>query len=126
MFLLLSFVTILIDNTLFHLYRIDVNNLLNKFCDYNLHILGAKAFYPLHWKERDCLYQSTKTKGGKLSPCLLDEVIKNGTMFAVHTWFNLFRRMGQKSDDIPAASPYMRLAKMHCPITYHTHMENLQ
>ena len=116
----------MIDNSEFYLHRIDVNNLLNKFCDYNLHILGAKAFYPLHWKERECLYKSTKPKGGKLSSCLLDEeIIRNGTTFTVHTWYNLFRRMGQVNDDIPAASPYMKLAKMHCPSTYHTHMQNL-
>ena len=117
----------MIDNSEFYLHRIDVKNLLNKFCDYNLHILGAKAFYPLHWKERECLYKSTKPKGGKLSSCLLDEeIIRNGTTFTVHTWYNLFRRMGQVNDDISAASPYIKLAEMHCPNTYQTHMKQSQ
>merc|ERR1712223_1959196 len=105
------------------MYRIDATKLLNKFCDYNLHILGSKAFYPIHWKERECPYKTRKTKGGKMS-CLFDEeAIKNETTFAVHTWYTLLRRMGQVNDDISAASPYIKLAEMHCPNTYQTHMK---
>ena len=108
-------------------FRIDASKLLNKFCDYNLHILEAKAFYPLHWKKRECLYKSAKTKGGKMSSCLFDEdAMRNKTTFAVHTWYTLLRRMGQANNDIPAESPYAKLSKAHCPNIYHTHMTKLK
>jgi hypothetical protein len=74
----------------------------------------------VHWKQWECLFESTKTKGK--SNLLDDDAMKNG-IYAVHTWYDLYRRMRQVKD-IPETSPYIKLAKTHCPSTYHTHMKS--
>ena len=111
--------------------RIDVKKLLDKFCDYNLHILGPNAFYPFHWKQWECLFKETKrTKSShdeKIEPHLPvsneDPMMTNST-YAVHTWYDLYRRM-QKVKDISSKSPYIKLSQTHCPTTYHSQMKSL-
>ena len=99
--------------------RINVNQLLNKFCDYNLHILETKAFYPVPWRQWERLFESSQQPG---KPDLLDVMSNNGT-YAVHTWYDLNRTMRQVKD-IPPNSPFIKLAKTHCPSTYQSHMKD--
>ena len=44
--------------------------------------------------------------------------------YAVHTWYDLYRRM-QKVKDISSKSPYIKLSQQHCPTTYHSQMKSL-
>ena len=44
--------------------------------------------------------------------------------YAVHTWYDLYRRM-QKVKDISSKSPYIKLSQTHCPTTYHSQMKSL-
>merc|ERR1711894_248568 len=83
--------------------KINVTQLLNKFCDYNLHILETTAFYPVHWKRLESLFLQTTPNLHTTNDLTKDS-------YAINTWYDLYRKMGPVKD-IPATSPYIKLAK---------------
>ncbi len=92
-----------------------LEELVGKYCDYDLHVFGPKAFYPVAWPQWKSLFEAPSESNG-----LVMRRLDNREVFAVHLWNELSSRLAD--DAVDTGAPFAKLARDNCPIIYHRYI----
>ena len=94
----------------------NVEELIGKSCDYELHIFGPKTFYPIPWPDWKSLFTTDMR-----SPESVLQKLADRDTFAVHLWNELSHEV--KTRQIDPESAFADLAKANCPKIFYREIE---